>query len=656
MKASETKFQPIIEGTKQYVVPLFQRPYSWDKREWQILWEDLEWLTDNHEPKSHFIGSLVTMPTSNQPESVTKYLLIDGQQRVTTIFILLTLLRDLAKQQGVNLYQEIEQTMLFNAFKRGNEHYKLLPTQSDRDEFFSLLKSEATQKQSQITLCYQFFEKKLKQNKSIEIEALFEIIKSRLSVVSIVLDYDDNPHLVFESLNAKGRPLTQADLIRNYFLMRIPVEIQDESYQKYWEPMQKGLDDSLTEFVRHYLMKNGTIVKQSDVYFTLKDKIGSNDALTTLKDMAKFAGYYKKILKPEFESNLALQTALQDFTSLDVGTAYPFLLNCYDDYQHGLMPLSVFLQIIALLENFIIRRFVCNIATSQLNKIFPVLYAHAQAQSPNDILNGLKISLQTKSYPKDVDFSQRIISDKMYGAGDRLNKAKFILKRLEQYYGHKEKVDVSNLTIEHILPQTLTQEWQDIIGKDYQTDHDLYLHVIGNLTLTAYNSELSNSGFFKKKELLKQSHLDLNKYFANCECWTKQEIEARSEHLAEIALKIWPYFGDANKTVDKKDVTGKTPKSVTILGQNFLVSSWRDVEEFSLNTLLDLEPDLFAKLQKDYPNFIGFDPLKFRSHRQLKNGLYIEVNLSAQAIYRFCTQAFESIELSSEDWFVDFVD
>ncbi|HMY29037.1 MAG TPA: HNH endonuclease family protein, partial [Agitococcus sp.] len=433
-------------------------------------------------------------------------------------------------------------------------------------------------------------------------------------------------------------------------------EIQEESYEKYWRPMQANLGDSLTEFVRHYLMKSGTIVKQSDVYFTLKDKIGSNDALATLKDMAKFASYYHKILHPQFEAHASLQTALEELTSLDIGTAYPFLLNCYDDYQQDAMSVSIFLQIIELLENFIVRRFICNTPTSQLNKIFPILYAQAQALSPNDIFNGLKIFLQNKGYPKDAEILQRMVSDKMYGAGDRLNKAKFILKRLEQHFAHKEKVDVSNLTIEHIMPQTLSKEWQESMGQDYQTDHDLYLHVIGNLTLTAYNSELSNSSFAKKKELLKQSHLDINKYFTNCESWTKHDIEARSGYLAEIALKVWPYFGDANKTTDKKDVTGKTPKSVTILGQSFPVSSWRDVEVCSLNTLLDLEPDLFAKLQKDYPNFIGSDSLRFRNHRQLKNGLYIEMNLSAQAIYRFCTQAFESIDLSSDDWFVEFVE
>lgn len=658
MKASETKFQPIIEGTKQYVVPLFQRPYSWDKREWQIFWEDLVWLTENDEPKSHFIGSLVTMPTTNQPESVTKYLLIDGQQRVTTIFILLALLRDIAKSESSDLYQEIEQTMLFNAFKKGHDYFKLLPTQADREVFFSLLKDgNNTLTENQISLCYQFFEKKLRQYKAVSIEVLFDIIKSRLSVVSIVLEYDDNPHLVFESLNAKGRPLTQADLIRNYFLMRIPVEHQEESHQKYWQPMQEALGDSLTEFVRHYLMRNGSIVKQSDVYFTLKDRIGSADALSALQEMAKFATYYQKIISPINEAHIELQNAIRDLISLEVSTAYPFLLNCYDDYQQSVISLITFVKIVTLLENFIIRRFICNVATSQLNKIFPPLYSQAQAKNPNGIYDGLRMVLQSKGYPKDSDFYSKLMIDRLYGSGDRLNKAKFVLKRLEQHCQHKEKVEINNLTIEHIMPQTLTEEWRVSLGVDYQTDHELYLHVLGNLTLTAYNSELSNSDFVTKQAWLKNSHVELNKYFAQCTSWTKNEIEERSADLAEIALKVWPYFGEINtSSILTNNMTGKKPKRVMILSQQFSVGSWRDVETCSLNAIADLEPTLFAQLQKEYPTFIGTDPLKFRSHRQLDNGLYIEMNLSAQAIFRFCTQAFESIGLTDNDWSVEFSD
>ncbi len=281
MKASETKFQPIIEGTKQYVVPLFQRPYSWEQKHWQVLWDDLVWLCENAEPKSHFIGSIVTMPTTSVPEGVPKYLLIDGQQRLTTIFILLTLLRDKAKSGGLDeLAQEIEQTMIVNPFKKGLDYFKLLPTQVDREEFKMIL-DKGEPRTGGISNCYSFFDRQLKKGQ-VELAALSKVIITRLSVVSIVLDPDDNPHLVFESLNAKGHPLTQADLIRNYFFMRIHASDQESVYREFWLPMQEALGENSTEFIRHFLMKNGSIVKQGDVYFTLKDRVGQDDALNYL--------------------------------------------------------------------------------------------------------------------------------------------------------------------------------------------------------------------------------------------------------------------------------------------------------------------------------------------------------------------------------------
>jgi uncharacterized protein with ParB-like and HNH nuclease domain len=227
MKASETKFQPIIEGTKQYVVPLFQRAYSWDKKEWEVLWDDLVDLCENNEPKNHFIGSIVTAPTVSVPEGVTKYLLIDGEQRLTTIFILLTLLRDMAREYGNEALADEINDMLVNRHKKDSDDYfRLLPTQVDRNVFQNLIRQQLSNEASQISSCYQFFERKLKQAK-LELQALNKVITNRLSVVSILLDPNDNPHIVFESLNAKGRRLTQADLIRNYFFMRIHVNEQE---------------------------------------------------------------------------------------------------------------------------------------------------------------------------------------------------------------------------------------------------------------------------------------------------------------------------------------------------------------------------------------------------------------------------------------------
>ncbi|MBS3947520.1 MAG: DUF262 domain-containing protein, partial [Dethiobacter sp.] len=611
-------------------------------------------LCENEEPTSHFIGSIVTMPTASVPEGVSKFLLIDGQQRLTTIFVLLTLLRDMAKSKDDdNLAQEVEQTMLVNPFKRGGDYFKLLPTQIDREAFKALVQSASTNPDSRILQCYQFFERKLKQS-DVEVTALNKVVSTRLSVVSIVLDHDDNPHLVFESLNAKGRPLTQSDLIRNYFFMRIHVDEQETTHSKFWEPMQIALGDNLTECIRHYLMRNGSIVKQGDVYFTLKDRVGQGDALKALKDIATFAGYYKNFLTPENEPDPQLRAALVRLKRLEVTTTYPFLLNCYHDYAQGQISADDLLEILQTIENYVIRRFVCNVPTSQLNKIFPLLYQQAKLQTPMDLADGVRSALQSRGYPKDTEFCIRLIDSKLYGAGERLIKTKLILETLEAAHQHKEQPAFDNLTIEHVMPQTLTDWWQNHLGEDWQADHELYLNTLGNLTLTAYNAELSNDTFPEKRHRLGNSHLELNKYFQGVNSWNREAIDVRSKALAKLALTVWPYFGEEQVAPANTDnVTGRTPKAVTILGQRFSVESWRDVQAYTLNAIAQLEPDLFNQLAGEYPRFISADPGKFRRKRQIENGFYIEVNLSAKDVYRFCNQVIDSLGLSSEDWIVE---
>lgn len=653
MKASETNFQPIIEGTKQYVVPLFQRPYSWDKKEWDVLWTDLIDLCEYSEPKSHFIGSLVTMPTISVPEGVAKFMLIDGQQRITTIFILLAVIRDIAKNNALqDLADEISQTMLVNPFKRGVDYFKLMPTQTDRESFKKLI-LEGSDGQSQISKCYQFFDRKIRQD-NIDVRSLTKVITGRLSVVSIVLDHDDNPHLVFESLNAKGRPLTQADLIRNYFFMRIHVDQQEEIHARYWQPMQVALGENLTECIRHYLMRNGSLVKQSDVYFTLKDRVGQTDALAALEEIAIFAGYYQKLLHPENETNNSLQAALKRINRLEVTTAYPFLLNCYHDYCQGRLVINDFLEILQIIENFIIRRFVCNVPTNELNKIFPQLYAQAILRDSGSLPNGVRAVLQSRGYPKDIEFRSRLVESRLYGAGERTTKTKLILETIETSYRHHEVVPFDSLTIEHVMPQTITDWWQEHLGENWQADHELLLHTLGNLTLTAYNSELSNDPFPEKKVRFASSHVDLNSYFVPIATWNREAIETRSRQLADQVINIWPYFGDEQVIpVPADGVTGKIPRSLTILGQTTTVTSWRDVLTQTMATLAELEPEAFETLAQEYPRLISSDRNRFRRNRQLQNGYFIEVNLSAKDIYRFCTQAIETLGLSSHDWVVE---
>jgi uncharacterized protein with ParB-like and HNH nuclease domain len=651
MQAKETKLQDIIEGTKQYVIPLFQRTYSWTPKEWEVLWKDLVEICEMESPRTHFIGSIVNMPTVSVPEGVAKYLLIDGQQRLTTIFILLALLRNKAREnQNLRFADEVNNTLLVNQYKDGNDYFKLMPTQVDRPTFENLINGNPNETENQITRAYAYFEKKLKQVE-LEPEKLKKIITGYFSVVSIVLDADDNPYLVFESLNAKGRPLTQADLIRNYFFMRIHVDKQEKVYNDYWLPMQIALGDNLTEFIRHFLMRNGNIIKQGDVYYALKESVSTTNATDYLSELKKFSSYYQRLIYPELEQEVLLQKYFRRLNRIEVTTAYPLLLNFYSNYADSKITKDEFLIILKTLENYLLRRFVCNVPSNQLNKIFPIVYPQIISKYADNIVEGFKSILQGRGYPKDNEFYLRFRETKFYGGGDRQIKTKLILETLEENFAHKERVPFDNLTIEHIMPQTLSEWWQKELGAEWEETHDLFLHTIGNLTLTAYNTELSNDGFPTKKSTLEESHLELNKYFVNIPHWTRNEIEQRAEKLAKQALELWSYFGQENTVpTDLQEVTGTTPISLSILGQKFSVDSWRDVMEQTLNTVAELEPEKFEVLAHNFPRYLGKDKNKFRAIRQLQNGYYIEMNLSAQSVQKLCYQAMETIELTSEDW------
>jgi uncharacterized protein with ParB-like and HNH nuclease domain len=659
MQASETKLQQIIEGTKQYVVPLFQRAYSWKKPQWQALWSDLIDLCKTENPRPHFMGSIVTMPTTCVPEGVSKYLLIDGQQRLTTVFILLSALRDIARQSDEELAEEIDNTILVNPYKKGLDRYKLQPTQIDRIPFHTIINSkpESQASQNSILECHRFFERRIRQDGlTVELQRIKKVICSNLSVVSVVLSVDDDPYLVFESLNAKGRPLTQADLIRNYFFMRIHTDSQESVYTQYWQPMQNLLNDNLTEFIRHYLTKSGVEIKQSEIYFEIKNRINTNDALSYLEDLYIFSEYYSRLLDPSREPKEPIRKYLLRLNRLEVATVYPFLLNCYDEWMKNRITEGEFISILQVLENFILRRFVCNVQTRGLNRIFALLYSQVSKSTDlasDNFVERLKLTLQGRDYPKNVEFRSRFLDVKLYGS-NRSEKCKLILESIEEYFNHKEEVPFDKLSIEHVMPQTLNSEWQENLGEDWAVTHELLRHTIGNLTLTAYNPELSNNIFYQKKEYLDNSHLELNRYFKSKTSWRREDIEERAEHLADIALEIWKYFGDESVQLSQSSsLTGTSPKTLFCFDKEYAVKSWRDVLETTLNTISDIEPDHFNMLMDQFPRFIGRDEKDFRSTRKLRNGAFIEVNLSSQDIYSFCMKAIETAELSSEDWRVE---
>ncbi len=657
MQARETTLREIIQGEKQYIVPLFQRPYSWEKSQWEQLWNDIIELLDNEFNSPHFFGSIVTMQIESSPEGISKFLLIDGQQRLTTILILLATIRDQANIiDSYKLVDKINNNYLTNTYEEGDNFFKLLPTQIDGQFFYDIINQEnigIKQSKNYIYECYLFFSRKIKRLSEGECGKLIDIIGSYLIVISIVLGKDDNPYLVFESLNAKGQPLTQADLIRNYLFMGIQGSDQDKIYEQYWLPMQNLLQDNLTDFLRYYLTKKGKDIKTNQVYFALKEQAIKYDIRDYLKDIYKFAHYYAIFLNPELEKNIQVRKSLKRIKSLDIKTVYPFLLNCYNDWQENRLTETDFLEICKIIENFIIRRFVCNVQTRGLNRIFALLYTQVSKNTDLENINfldELKRHLQTQDYPQDEEFRDKIKQVKLYGS-NRTEKARLILESIEESFGHKETVSFDNLTIEHIMPQRLNEWWKNHLGEDYEIIYELLLHSLGNLSLTAYNSELSNDTFINKQKELKNSHLEINKYFQTVTNWHKEDIENRAEKLADIALKIWSYFGDKNyKYKSRKGVTGTTPKSLKMFEEEYSVKSWRDILEITLNNIAEVETDKFEELLLTFPRFLSKNKGDLRATRQLKNDIFVEVQLSAQDIYSFCQKILETCDLSSDDW------
>lgn len=657
MEARETKIHSLVDSSIQYVLPLFQRKYVWDKLQWETLWHDILELYQEDNAKSHFIGAMVTVPLLSMPHGVSKYLLIDGQQRLTTIFVLLTAIRDKAKAQGNDdLAGDIQDTFLVNHRKTKLDYFKLLPTEKeqDRKNFIGLIQGEIIESDNQIRKTYLYFERELRRT-DVDLQQLVAIITHRLSVVSIALREDyDNPHVIFESLNFTGVRLLPSDLIRNHFFMRIHSDQQTELYERYWSPMETTLGDAtLTEFIRHYLKKEGLVVKESEIYVTLKQKVKDENALQELQQLAKFATYYAKLISPNTETNTEIRKYLLRINILEVTTAYPFLLNCYDDYAEKRLSATDFVEVLRVMENFLTRRYIANVPTNQLDKIFPPLYKQIGEKPDQDFVTALKGILQHKNYPKDISFRKAIEESKIYGRGDKVKKTKLLLSIIEQSFGHKEQVALDNLTIEHILPQTVSSWWKNHLGETWEDTHDLFLHTLGNLTLTAYNSELSNESFEEKKQILQKSHLELNRYFDTKNHWREEDIKERGAHLAAICLKIWAYFGE--NTADTTNIRGTRPSSLVIWGIKYPVKSWADVLEQTVKSSFELAPEKIDVLIKSYPRFVNRNPSKFRRASEVASGIFVDKNFNSESIHRFCTQVIETIELTSDDWVVNFI-
>lgn len=550
MTANEANLLRFLDGTKQFILPIFQRRYSWEKRHCRQLWEDILRVGKNEDIRSHFLGSIVSIGDGSP--TVPKFLVIDGQQRLTTLSLLLSALGRAIEANNGNIgidRSRLEGYYLFNEREEGELRYKQRLTQHDKDTLNQLLdEGVASDDTSLLVKNYRFFENKLKRT---DLETVYNGLQ-KLMIVDIALDpRSDNPQLIFESLNSTGLNLSQADLIRNYVLMAQEPDFQNRLYKRYWYPMEQSFGVEYTErfggFIRDYLtLKTRQIPNKDKVYESFKryvaDKKHPKALEAVIAEIVQYSNHYVYIALLE-EADRELRACLEDIHDLKVEVVFPFLLEVYDDYyRQRQIEKDEVIEILRLIESYIFRRSILDIETRGLNKIFATLMLKI---NKDNYLESLKLALAempfSQRYPSDPEFKEKFLSKDVYSLRTR----NYLLRKLENYE-RREPIRVEDYTIEHVMPQTLSEEWQAELGENWREAHDKHLHTIGNLTLTGYNSELSNSTFIDKQRMeggFLDSPLRLNESLREAERWDETAIVDRAEILLEKACKIWPHHG-----------------------------------------------------------------------------------------------------------------
>ncbi|WRC18741.1 DUF262 and DUF1524 domain-containing protein [Helicobacter pylori] len=554
MEADATTLLNFIKDNQknQLVIPIYQRLYSWEKEQCKQLWDDIIKIGGNDKMDGHFIGSILYV-LDRITHSNNALLIIDGQQRLTTITLLLTALRD----HWSDKRKDIEDHYLINSDKDGDKKFRLILSESDKDTLLSLIdkdRRKPSEPSSKIVENFKLFEEWIRKNTN-QLETIFKGLE-KLMIVKIALEKGkDDPQLIFESMNSKGMELVQTDLIRNYIVMETEIEKQKDFYNKYWRTMEEEFKQNkkwFDQFVRHYLtIKTREIPNINKVYVALKDYrqkegIGIEDLL---KDLQKYCGYFCQIVFKK-EDDKDLNKALGFLVDLEMDVIYPLLLELYSDYNDGVLSKNDFRPSIALIESYICRRAVCGLGTNSLNKVFPSFTKRIQKDEYFKSLEAHFGYLTEKQrFPNNDEFKDCFITINFY----KFKKKEYFFERLENF-DRKERVYTHEYTTEHIMPQKLTEEWERDLGENFQEIHNKYLHTIGNLTLTGYNSEYSNKSFQEKRDMekgFKDSPLRLNQGLRDLKSFGEEEIKKRANDLADLALKIWTYPNLDAETLEK---------------------------------------------------------------------------------------------------------
>ena len=557
MEAGGVKLLEFIKGSSQFIIPIYQRTYSWEIGHCQQLWDDIMRVGESDNDESHFVGSVVYVRKGETGR--TPLFVIDGQQRLTTVSLILeALARRLEnKNKGDQVKglsdNDIRRNYFRNKSEKGEGKYKLVLTQNDKGILQALIghsKLPDDYSLSDMWKNFNFFEERIA-----ELDDLTPFWRglNKLIIVYVALNgQQNNPQQIFESMNHMGKKLNQADLIRNFVLMGLEPECQDDLYDDYWVPMEgmfeKKWKSLFDWFMRDYLtLKNdGVIPNIGNVYEEFKVyRYKTNESAKALVfDVHKFASYYCAMALKGREKNEILAPAFAELRELGSKVTYPFLLRLYDDYNNEDLKPGEFAEIIRLIVNYLFRRAVCKIPTNTLNKTFATFGKNIEK---GRYLESVKAHFlipdrySPRRFPDDEEFRKNLIEGYLYKTGKNTT-CRYLLDQLEYNRNPKERVQLDDLDIEHIMPQKLTPEWRRDLGHNWENVHQTWLHTLGNLTLTGYNLKLSRKPFLEKRDMergFKNSRISLNMELENLEEWNESKIQFRAKILANEAMTIW---------------------------------------------------------------------------------------------------------------------
>ena len=678
-----------------FLIPLYQRKYAWQRKHCERLFDDLvKVYRDNR--RSHFFGSIVSVRANEVDDDL---LIIDGQQRITTISLLILAAIKAYKdgyitcEAGDEYVEDMRNKYLIAKYRRGDRKIKLRPIESDRVAYDALITGDedkfVSADKSGITLNYQLFYELLKLNQ-LSFDELIEAIE-RLIIIDIRLDSGDNPQLIFESLNSCGKDLEEADKVRNYLLMSLSSAQQEDFYYKYWSRIEACTDDEPTMFIRDYLtVKTKLISKITDLYFDFKkyDELAGMSRENLLADMLKYARYYRQATKGETGSE-KVDRKFHQLSNIGSSVCMPFYMQFLDYASANGISSEEIYKVLDIVENYWARRIICAYPANVMSKTFAILHSdvlriineHEKRNIPlgvpySELVKHILLKKQGNAvFPKDNEVNLEFPKRQIYKIP--IDYRYFLFERMENE-NSKEADDTvvarmkkNKVTIEHIMPQTLNQKWKDSLGENWQDIYDKYLHTFANLTLTGYNSSYGNHTFAEKKEGytivkdgetiqvhgLKDSAFRLSDYLKSCDNWTETEMKERGDILLKKFLKLWPMITCSYVPLEKEtdnvsfnddelDVVGRKIASFTYKGVNHKVWSWKEM-------LVQLSKIIYAEEPIKMNSLAATDEWYHRSgsegRSKVSENCYVFTSCGTKTKCTILSHMFDQLGLNASD-------